>query len=469
VTRSFRLITSVLSTLRRPRVLLPLALMIIALLCGSTSAQQLSADERARLQAQKDALFQQMLRNPSNLDVAFAYADTAAKLGDNEAAISALERMLLFNPNLPRVQLEVGTLYFRLGSYEIARTYFERAAAANPPPEVTERIQTYLNEMERLSSAQRFSGFIAFGAQHQTNANLAGAGTFTSVTGVTATPLAPFLKTSDWNGFATGTGVYTIDLGGQAGDTLEIAGLGFGNRYGTVSRLNLALIEATAGPRFSIPDPGPSLTAVTLKPYAIANDVSLGDNQYFHTFGVGGEGTALAWGDLRLKSVFEFRQKSFNDAGDRPLSHGFNGNDKLVSVFAVHPITTAPDSELTLEFDYLNQDTAFAFYANNSFTGSAAYRIRYSDPTGTLRRPMDTTLFVSRTWANYDGVDPVGTPFGVTSNRADRKWRFGVTQSLAITSDVAIFVQLQRDIVSSNVPPYAYNNTIFTVGPQIRF
>ena len=49
----------------------------------------------------------QMLRDPSNLDVTFAYADVSAQLGDNEAAVAALERMLLFNPNLPRVDLEL--------------------------------------------------------------------------------------------------------------------------------------------------------------------------------------------------------------------------------------------------------------------------------------------------------------------------------------------------------------------------
>ena len=57
--------------------------------------------------AQKQTLFHEMLRNPGNLDVTFAYADVAARLSDYEAAVSALDRMLLFNPNLPRVELEI--------------------------------------------------------------------------------------------------------------------------------------------------------------------------------------------------------------------------------------------------------------------------------------------------------------------------------------------------------------------------
>src|SRR5437763_1077783 len=134
----------------RPGRLLAAALLLAALLAGPAAAQQLSASERTELQARKETLFQQQLRDPSNLDIAFAYADVSAKLGDNEAAVSALERMLLFNPNLARVQLELGALFFRMGSYEVSRTYFERALAANPPDELKARSDTYLGQIARL-------------------------------------------------------------------------------------------------------------------------------------------------------------------------------------------------------------------------------------------------------------------------------------------------------------------------------
>ena len=65
-----------------------------------------------------------MFADPTNLDLTFQFASIATQLGNFESAISALERMLLLNPNLPRVKLEVGVLYFRLGAYPIARSYF---------------------------------------------------------------------------------------------------------------------------------------------------------------------------------------------------------------------------------------------------------------------------------------------------------------------------------------------------------
>jgi tetratricopeptide (TPR) repeat protein len=456
-----RLINIVPSNWRRLRQLLPLALVVVGLLGGSPSAQELSTAERTQLLAQKEALFQKTLSDPGNLDTAFAYADVSAKLGDNEAAVSALERMLLFNPNLPRVQLELGTLYFRMGSYEIARTYFDRAAAANPPEEVKERIGTYLAEISRASAPQRFSGYFSFGAQYQSDANLAGA---SSILGINLLP--QFVKQNDVNVFGTGAVLYSYDLGTQSGDTIEVSGTGFANHYSRVTRLDLGLVETSAGPRFNFSEPLPWVRSASLKPYLIANDASLGGNQYFHTLGTGGEATALVWQDMRLKSVFEFRQKNFNNAPDRPLSRGFNGSDKLVSLSASKPITAVPDSELSLEFDFLDQDTRLAFYTNKTYAGSAAYRIRYDDPTGYLKRPLETTFSLTRSWANFDAADPC---CGVTSNRFDRRWRFGITQSFPVSTDIAVVVQLQRDIVSSNVPLFAYTNNSLLVGPQFRF
>jgi len=457
---------------RRLRDLLLLALLVVGLVGGSSSAQQLSPAERAQLQAQKDALFQRSLRDPGNLDVAFAYADAAAKLGDNEAAVSALERMLLFNPNLPRVQLELGALYFRMGSYDIARTYFERAGAANPPDDVKERIGTYLAEISRRSAPQRFSGFAFFGAQYQSDANIAGSSSIAFPgPGVVVNLLPQFRKRSDYNFFATGSVLYSYDLQTQEADTLEVAGTGYVNHYGVVERLNLGFVEATAGPRFNFREPLPSVVAASLKPYVIGNEVTLGGggHQYFDTWGVGGEATALAWEDVRFKSTFEFRQKTFSNAPDRPLSTGFNGSDKLLSVLVSKPVTVVPDSELSLEFDFLDQDTRLVSFTNKAYAGAAAYRVRYDDPTRFFRLPLETNFTLSRSWADYAAPDLCGCGDSPTSNRSDRRWRIAVTQSFPVTENARVIVQLQRDIVSSNVPLYHYTSNTVLVGGQIRF
>ena len=101
---------------------------LLGLVAGSASARDIAQAPPPppnEVKQQYDAAFKETLVKPADLDVLFRFATLAAQTGDLEGAISALERMLLIEPDLPRVRLELGVLYYRLASYEVARTYFE--------------------------------------------------------------------------------------------------------------------------------------------------------------------------------------------------------------------------------------------------------------------------------------------------------------------------------------------------------
>jgi tetratricopeptide (TPR) repeat protein len=109
--------------LRNLGLLFVLAVMLGACQSGS-SAQKAPSPE---VQRQYEAAFQDMLNQPGNLDVALKYAALANKAGDLEGAIGTYEGILLIDSNLPQVRLELGILYFRLKSYDAARSYLESA------------------------------------------------------------------------------------------------------------------------------------------------------------------------------------------------------------------------------------------------------------------------------------------------------------------------------------------------------
>ena len=114
---------------------------------------QAPAVPSSELKRQYDAAFQETLSKPADLDVLFRFAGLATQMGDLEGAISALERMLLVNPDLPRVRLELGVLYYRLGSYEVARTYLDTALKSPAlPADVRSKAQEYLAEIESKAS-----------------------------------------------------------------------------------------------------------------------------------------------------------------------------------------------------------------------------------------------------------------------------------------------------------------------------
>ena len=433
--------------------------------------------ERTTLETRKQALFEQMLRNPNDLDATFAYAEVAAKLGDNEAAIGALERMLLFNPNLPRVQLELGALYFRLGSFDAAEGYFRKALVANPPPDVKQRVETYLAQIAQRQSPEHFGGLIFFGAQYQSDANVAPGTSLINTLLLGPVQLqSEFLKHPDENIFGAATLFYSYDFGNQSGDALEITSTNFINHYFRFNRFDLGLAEVTAGPRFNFPAPFEGIKTSSVKPYAILNEVGLGEKQYFYTYGGGIEGTALVWDDITVKANFEVREKRFSNAPDRPLSTGFDGDDKLVTLQFSKPLLLIPNTQgqLGLEFDFVDQSTRLSFYSNKTYGIAGNYRVRYQDPTGTLPYPWETTIFGGRLWSNYATPDPCCNTSPDPANpgasdRFDRRWRFGISQIFQVSPDIGIAVQFQRDIVSSNLPIYAYTSNSFLAGPQIRF
>jgi tetratricopeptide (TPR) repeat protein len=166
------------------------------LLCAPAKAQRIVANP------EYDALFAQVLREPANLDLSFRFAEIATAAGDYEAAIGALERMLFYNPALPRVRLELGILYFRLGSYETARSYFQGAlAGSDVPPEVRARVEPFLFEIDRRLATTQWSGFGQLGLRFQTNANAGPTNSLVRGAGLDVILDRRFVKQPDWNLF----------------------------------------------------------------------------------------------------------------------------------------------------------------------------------------------------------------------------------------------------------------------------
>jgi tetratricopeptide (TPR) repeat protein len=97
-----------------------------------------------------DLLFKRLLLKPDDLDAGFQYAQLETELGDYEAAIGALERILYYDPNLPRVKLQLGMLYFHLRSYEMARNCFDAVLnAPDVPPDIRTEVQTYVAAVDK--------------------------------------------------------------------------------------------------------------------------------------------------------------------------------------------------------------------------------------------------------------------------------------------------------------------------------
>lgn len=118
------------------------------LLIGLFVAVQAQAAPLAEKQAQFDALYEQLLADPTNVDVTLEYAKLAVDIGDYEAAIPPLERVLLQMPNSSKIKLELAMMYYLLGSYDTARNYFtEISADKAATPDTIRQANDYLKKL----------------------------------------------------------------------------------------------------------------------------------------------------------------------------------------------------------------------------------------------------------------------------------------------------------------------------------
>ena len=412
---------------------------------------------RAELEAQYDTLFQQTLRNPSNLDLMFQIGAIATRLENYEAAIGTLERMLLFNPDLPRVKLELGVLYFRLGSYVIARRYFEDAlASSDAPPVVRQRVQVYLDEIDRRESPHRVAGAVSFGARYQTNANAGPASGEVRALGFDATLDDEFLEQDDWNLFALGTVQHVYDLQENPGDAWITTALAYYSKQINLDELDLGYVEATTGPRFTIArlEDGD----VTVRPFGLANFVALEDAEHFYAAGGGIDVLKPVEDDALVSAGYVFRYKHFINTDKRPNNDDMSAYEHTgrlsVRVFPIDGVTVEGHGA------YSDENAHAAYELNTEWLAGGYVSVLYDAPFGLTDLQWQTRVFGEYIETDFEAPDPTVDP---AVARFDEEWRAGVTSTVPLSEDLLATVEVQYRDNQSNLPNYAFDNWSFLI------
>ena len=125
----------------------------------------------AKVEEERDIVFKKMFADPTNLALLFEYANLSILLGDLEAAIGVFEQMLIYDNELPRIRLELGVLYFRLGAFALANTYLKSVKEFDPPPEVLDRVNQFIEAIEEAKQPIKFQQTLSLGIKHTTNGN----------------------------------------------------------------------------------------------------------------------------------------------------------------------------------------------------------------------------------------------------------------------------------------------------------
>ena len=263
-----------------------LATILVALTISWSVAAQETPVVEADLEAAYDKAFQELFRDPGNLDKSFRFAVLAIRKGNFEAAISALERMLLIQPDLPRVRFELGALYFNIGSFAIARSYLTSVLESpDAPQEVLDRVQVYLAEINSQLSRSNFSRSVFLGARFSTNANSGPTSPNVLANGVASTLDDEFTDKSDRNYFVSTQFNHSYDLLTQRNEVIESSGSLYVSEQDRQKQLDIVLVEVKSGirgPFFQTVVPG-----TTMMPYILGNMLYLQDSWYQFSIGLG--------------------------------------------------------------------------------------------------------------------------------------------------------------------------------------
>lgn len=416
------------------------------------------------LEAEYDAAFQDMLQKPSDLDVLFKFATIASKTGDLEGAISALERMLLVDPDLPRVRLELGVLYYRLGSFEVARSYFEvTLKSASLTPDVKARAEQFLAESEKRLTRSRFTGEIFAGMRYQSNANLGPPTSSVRLFGQTANLNQAALGTADWGAVTSGFLRHIYDLGQNNPAQLETQLSGYLNRQFQIQAANVSILDLTSGPRFKAFNG--IFEDVTLKPFGTVGYIWVNDVPYYGSFGSGLEVGTLLSDKLRNTTNFVWRRQMYQNTWYIPTNNQFTGVEYSANSTFQYAVNEAVMLYANGNLQrYQTDSTPWQNYMLYGVGGGMSFS--FTDPLFKSQMPWSISLFGNVQWWYYDQPDAVVDP---TVTRQQTDTILNLTLSIPFDQRTMFTVSGGRFVRSSDIPNYAFTNNSALIGVTWRF
>jgi tetratricopeptide (TPR) repeat protein len=418
----------------------------------------------AALESRRDSLLQQMLARPNDLDLAFEYAKLSSEAGDYEGAISTLERMLIYAPNTPRIQLELGVLYYRLGAYDVARSYLEQVLA-NPsvPSDVSKQVSLYLQQLALSADPPAFSASIFSAIRYETNANFGPGSQSVTLNGIDFTLGDQSVGRPGWSALNIGTLHYSYDLKKQ-GDRIEFDFLAYSTAYfeKELNDIDLDFFEFTLGPSFNLKRWG--MNASRLYLYAIGDLAYLGYEDYFTAPGAGIRLLSFAAERSVLDARIETRYRSFTDSRDLPTNSLRDGLQTRVG--ATYSYYFTPGFVATLQGYAQREDADADFYSSREAAFSGGFAWTFDNPFWQCKYPWTWQVGGGIIRRDYDAPDPT---INALEAEYDDIWWGRTALVLPVAETWALVPQVEYRDQLSNYDIRTFDDLTTLLGVQKRF
>jgi hypothetical protein len=426
------------------------SLCIGAVFPGLAVATDLLTSADIRYQQALDSV----LADVGNPEKSFDFVGAAIATGDLRGATAALERILLINPQLANIQLELGVLYLRMGNPALAQYHIQQSLKAqNIPTTVRTRAERLLARAGADSGRRNtFSSTLSLGSRFDSNANAGPVGD--SVYVIDPFTLRPILvpltsggETDDSATELTAVVSHSLAFRSGRGSSWDTDLFGYGVWYSDLDSLNQISVGLESGPTWVFA--GTADAPVSIRPFASVGASTLDGDDYFDQAGGGfvfnGSWSAATLTQLRVAS----EDKDFDDTPSRLLSDrsGAYLNSQLRQVWQ------AGNVQWMLGLLNVQADADTDYQSYTAWGGVAG--VRWFFANGSAMRPWRLHANVSFSQSDYDAADISVNPDIVRDDK-----RFTATGGLEVGIYRWLSVALDAGYTKndSNLPNYEYDN-----------
>jgi tetratricopeptide (TPR) repeat protein len=436
----------------------------LCLSSADDSAWAQTAATTAASNPEYQALFKRMYDNPQDMEATFRFAEVATRLGDYDAAIGALERVLFYNPDLARVKVELGSLYQRIGGAQMARSYLEQAIATpGAAPDVQTAAQQLLLAGDNpTGSPNKFSFFVNTGMRYQTNANAGPNSSLIRSFGDVTALNNQFGKAPDWNHFILTNAGYSHDLG--AGVAAEFYFFGYYAKQVSLSRFDTGIAELHVGPRFTLPSE--LVSNFSVKFYGIGTASWLAEDPYYGGPGAGISSRFSIGNALRLEPSYEYRDRAFKNSELYPTVSEQSSKLQVAGLTGDGTVFGLSWTARLAAGWNRTDNAAFDFNSYDRLTAEIGFPMPFSLTWGETKHQFVFTPTAGFSQTDFLQPNPTIDP-AVT--RADKEWRVGAALDIQVYGSWGIRTHLQYAETLSNLPNFEMKNLSVSFGPTYRF
>lgn len=397
-------------------------------------------------------LFEEISRNPDNLNANFRYAKLAERHGKYYESIAAYERMLIQNPKLDRVKLDLALLYVKVGSLQDAERLFEEVKSKNPPQQVIDNIDKVLASVEKKKRKHYVGANLTLGYTSDSNPSASPNSGAVDVFGV-AIPLddvssgqedgqkfvyaslshsykMPYKKNMDWNSEASF----------------------YKSVQDNESSLNTTVYSAKTGPSITSQN-----GRIRYGGHLNCSRVNLNEHEYLNSYGYDVFMDYILSKKAKLRLSHKHETRNFKNAPDVTTYEDRNGRTNEQKLTLSSALT--PKDIVNFSLGFRREHAGVDYYTNRSrYAG-----LTYTKVLNNGAFLTGSTLF-KRT--KYKDVDTFVNPFTVRQDN-ERTVSFGVGKN--ITSNLTCSLVYQDKTIESNIQNYTYSNERITASMSWRY